>query len=315
MTRSLSFITTSLGILVLVFAAGCPSERQTGGTGTEEGTQAETPAHDGPITVKDAGLSTPESVLYDAQTDMYLVSNINGSPLDVDGNGFISRLKPDGTVSDLKWIDGEAEGVTLNAPKGLALLGDTLYVADIDTVRMFDRKSGSPKGEVALEGATFVNDLASADGGVWATDSGLTPAFKPSGSDAVYWIDGDTHAVKAVAKSEDLGHPNGLLVSGDKVWVVTFGTGAIYELGTDGKKVEEHKLPNGQLDGIVAVGDGTVLISSWGAKAVYRGQPGGPYEAVIENVESPADIGWDSKRHRVLIPLFNGNAVHIEAVD
>ncbi|HSN57605.1 MAG TPA: hypothetical protein VLT32_23245, partial [Candidatus Sulfomarinibacteraceae bacterium] len=59
------------------------------------------------------GFATPESVLHEPVSDVYLVSNINGSPTGVDGNGFISRLAPDGAVLELKWIDGEAEGVTL----------------------------------------------------------------------------------------------------------------------------------------------------------------------------------------------------------
>src|SRR5205823_1591551 len=69
------------------------------------------------------GLSAPESVLHDAQADVYLVSNINGSPFAKDDNGFISRLSPSGEVMELKWIDGSRRDVELNAPKGLALLG------------------------------------------------------------------------------------------------------------------------------------------------------------------------------------------------
>lgn len=85
--------------------------------------------------VEVTGFSTPESVVHDAVDDVYLVSNINGEPLAEDGNGFISRVTPDGEVEALRWIDGEADGVELNAPKGMAVLGDTLYVADIDCVR------------------------------------------------------------------------------------------------------------------------------------------------------------------------------------
>jgi hypothetical protein len=40
--------------------------------------------------------------------------------------------------------------VVLNAPKGLALSADTLFVADIDHVRLFDRVSGAPKGHIKV---------------------------------------------------------------------------------------------------------------------------------------------------------------------
>ncbi|MGH2397863.1 MAG: ATP-binding protein, partial [bacterium] len=93
-------------------------------------------------TIVEGGFQTPESVLYDTRADVYLVSNINGKPTDTDGNGFISRVSPAGKVLALKWIDGTKQGVTLNAPKGTAISGTTLYVADITAVRMFDRSTG-----------------------------------------------------------------------------------------------------------------------------------------------------------------------------
>ena len=71
---------------------------------------------------------TPESVLHDPAQDIYFVSNINGSPTAKDNNGFISRVRPDGAVENLKFIEGGHGGVTLNAPKGLAIRGDTLWV-------------------------------------------------------------------------------------------------------------------------------------------------------------------------------------------
>ena len=76
------------------------------------------------MVVRDVGFSTPESVIHDPLTDRYLVSNINGSPLETDDNGFISLVADDGTVLNLKWIDGATDSVTLNAPKGMAVVGD-----------------------------------------------------------------------------------------------------------------------------------------------------------------------------------------------
>ena len=45
------------------------------------------------------GISTPESVLYDAAADRYLVSNINGKPVDADNNGYITEISGDGKVT------------------------------------------------------------------------------------------------------------------------------------------------------------------------------------------------------------------------
>jgi len=44
------------------------------------------------------GFAAPESAFYDAGTNAVFVSSINGQILDKDGNGYISRLSPDGKV-------------------------------------------------------------------------------------------------------------------------------------------------------------------------------------------------------------------------
>ncbi len=159
---------------------------------------------------KYTGLATPESVLYDADNDRYLVSNINGKPTDKDNNGFISVLSPDGQVTTLKWIEGGKNKVKLDGPKGLALAKGVLYVSDISVVRLFDAKTGAPKGEVAIPGATFLNDLAAGpDGKIYVSDSGMKPGaggdFEGTGTDAVYAI--DKGKAKAIAKGKDLERP------------------------------------------------------------------------------------------------------------
>ena len=256
------------------------------------------------------GLATPESVLYDAQTDTYLVSNINGAPLDKDNNGYITELSPDGKVVNAKLIEGGKNKVTLNAPKGSALKDGVLYVADIDTVRMFDRKTGAPKGEVALKGATFANDVAlGPDGNLYVSDSGLNAKFEGTGTDAIWVISGKKPAAKALIKSKDLHGPNGLLVTKDAIHTVCFGAIELLTYDLKGKKVgEATKLPNGGLDGLVMVGD-ELLITSWGGKAIYRGKLGGEFKEAFGELEAPADIGFDTKRNRVLVPRFQGNAV------
>lgn len=283
--------------------------------GKDAGTAAAKPA---PAPVKPAaavtfkdGIATPESVLYDAETDTYLVSNINGSPLDKDNNGYITELSPDGSVVNAKLIEGGQKKVTLNAPKGSALKDGILYVADIDTVRLFDRKTGEPKGEVALKGATFANDVAAGpDGKIYVSDSGLNAKFESTGTDAIWVITpGKKPTAKAFVKSKDLHGPNGLVVTKDAVHVVTFGAPEILTFDLKGKKVgEPTKVPNGALDGFQAIGD-ELFVSSWATKTIYRGKLGGEFKEAFTELEAPADFGFDSKRNRLLVPRFQGNAV------
>lgn len=260
-----------------------------------------------PIVVKDAGLKTPESVLYVPDEDVYLVSNINGGPTDVDGNGFISKVSPDGKVLELKWLDGEKPDVDLDAPKGLAIAGDVLYVSDIKWVRLFDRKTGKAKGKVGVGGATFLNDIspAASGKGVYISDSGMKfgkNGAEGTNSDAVFLV--ANMQAKAVKRDKSMGWPNGLLADENGTWVISYKANELYYLTKDGKKEKAQNLPKGSLDGIVKANDGSVLVSSWEAKAIYQGKPGTEFKEVLSGIESPADIGYDSKRHRVLIPLF-----------
>jgi sugar lactone lactonase YvrE len=266
-----------------------------------------------PVVVKDAGFLAPESVLYDADQDLYFVSNVNGNPLDKDGNGFIAKVSPEGKVMDLKFIAGGQKGVALDAPKGMAIVGDLLYVTDITWVRIFDRKTGAAKGKLFVQGATFLNDIAAdADGKLYLTDTGWKAGekdFESTGTDAVFVIDPKVVMPKKVLADPKLGNPNGVVASKDGVWIVT-ASGELFSL-QDGKKAQTTKLPNGGLDGLVALADGTFLASSWAASAVYHGKPGGEFKVIIDNTKSPADIGYDTKRHRLLMPQMMENTVRL----
>jgi hypothetical protein len=263
------------------------------------------------------GFSTPESVLYDAEQDVYFVSNINGSPLDADDNGYISRINAETHEVEARWIDGEKEDVTLGAPKGMAITGDTLWVTDITVVRKFDRKTGAPLGEVAIDGTTFLNDpTAGADGSVFVSDSGMKAGpegFAPSATDAIYRIAPDGKVEKLIS-GDDLARPNGLVATDAGVWAVTFGGNELFMVA-DGAKSSAVQLPGSSLDGLVLLEGGDVLVSSWDAKSIYRGPVAGPFEAVITDVNAPADIGFDTKRNLVLIPLFTDNKVALHPLN
>jgi len=264
------------------------------------------------IAVAGVGFSTPESVLHETSSDVYLVSNINGAPTESDGNGFISRLSPQGEVLELKWIDGAADGVTLDAPKGMAATEGMLWVADIDCVRMFDLGTGEPAGEACIEGATFLNDLAPhPDGsGVLLTDSGLDETFAPTGSDAVYHVTSEGYA--AVIEDPEFGAPNGIAATPEgAVLVVTFMSGQVFNVTGMNSKEEILAVEGGQFDGLEVLGDGRILISNWATSCVHLLDTEGNLTCAMPDLESPADIGFDAERGHVLVPLFNANEVRI----
>jgi len=261
------------------------------------------------IVVGDVAYSTPESVEYYAAEDVYLVTNINGSPFAADGNGFISKVKPDGDIVDLKWIDGTKEGVKLNAPKGAAIIGNSLFVADINQVHIFELPDGKQKTSITIQGSTFLNGITPGAGNdVYVTDSGYNDGFTPSGTDAIYqvWANGK---YEAIVKDKEMGHPNGILSDGSKLIVVTFGTGQVFSIDAAGKKTALPTPPQGGLDGLLKLKDGRFLISSWGGSAIYVLNTDNTFSVLMDSLDAPADLGFDTKRNLVLVPLFKQNKV------
>lgn len=261
-------------------------------------------------------LQTPESVLHDPEQDVYFISNINGQPLEADGNGFISRVEAANGTMQAKWIDGERDGVDLDAPKGMGIVGDELWVTDITRIRRFDRRTGQPRGEIPIPNSSFLNDIAVSGDAAIVSDTGMRAGaggFEPSGTEAIYRVQSSGN-VERLASGEMLGKPNGIAASGDAIWVVTFGTNELYQL-SDGRKTNVTTLPEGSLDGLVALSGGDVIVSSWDASAVYRGRPGGTFAPLLENIDAPADIGFDEKRNLLLVPHFNENRVSFHRLD
>ena len=141
-----------------------------------------------PFTV--SGFTAPESVRYDASSDLYLVSSMGSLTNNNDNDGYISQVAPDGTMLNKMFIAGGRAGVTLNAPKGMAIVGNTLYIADINTLRLFNRVTGMFIRNIPIPGGSFLNDIAAAsDGSVYVSNTGIDPTtFAPNGTDAIYKV-------------------------------------------------------------------------------------------------------------------------------
>jgi hypothetical protein len=301
-------------VTVLAFAPSAWAEVPPASTAAHEAI-AETAKHESPVNIKINGFSRPESVLHDAKRDVYLVSNITNGPRDFDNTGFISRVAPSGQILDLKWIAGGVNGVTLNAPKGSTIANDTLYVADIDTLRKFDARTGKPVGNIFVPGATFLNDVASdRHGNVYVTDIGFTtvPVFGPSGTDAIHKITAEDKLSVFASGNSLLNHPNGIAVlPNGKLRVVTYdpfnGTKELFTIDKRGFKSDVITLPTGLLDGLVLLDHGA-LVSSWvdfsnaTAGIIYLVKNDGTITEVAKGFQNASDIGFDYKRNRILIP-------------
>lgn len=279
---------------------------------------ASPPPSRGTITVARVGFAGPENVVYDSAADLFIVSNVNGDPAAKDGNGFLSRVGPDGRVIDLKWIEGGRNGAILDAPKGLALRGDTLAVADVGAVRFFDRLSGRPLGTVALPGVVM-NDVAFADdGSVYVTDTGPDRGAAPPDTtkdlDAVWHVTGTR--VDTVARGLRLDRPDGLVIRNGRLLVATFGGQRIERI--DARNAQPNwasatavrVLPGGKVDGLRRLHDGSLAVTSWDTKSVYQ-LDGSRLHTLASGVQTPAGIAEDTRRHRLGITSMNGDEMLI----
>ena len=251
-------------------------------------------------------LQAPEAVRWDFDQNVWFVANINGDPFGKDNNGFIARLTADGKVDSLKFIAGGRGGVTLNAPKGMAVVGDTIWIADIDAVRGFNKRTGAAAASVRVPGAKFLNDItAGPDGTLYITDSGFGPKFSHPGPDRIYQI--KNRKATVAFESKDLAGPNGITFMEDALLIAPFMGTNLVSWSPGEKAVRQIGTGPGQQDGIEILPDNRLLVTSWADSSLFIVEDG-KSTRVAYPVPSPADIGFDGKS-RVAVPLLMENRV------
>ena len=254
-----------------------------------------------------SNFEVPESFVSDPETGIYYVSNIKGGPLDKDGNGYISKISANGNIAVQKFIGGKADGVVLNAPKGLLVMGSELWTTDIDVVRVFNKRTGSLIRVIDASplGAKFLNDIAyDGERGVYVSDMLGDQILKMD-------IRSD-NKLTIFKKGSELGNPNGLVFNPENknLMVVTFKSGEIFEIDAAGTRIVLQKGLS-SLDGIDYDSQGNLYVSSFDKGEIYKIPSYGRGELTIfqKNLTTPADISCDRKRNDLLVPSFKGNTV------
>ncbi len=243
----------------------------------------------------DTLLRTPESVIYDEEREFIYVSNVNENPWEKDGNGFISRIDKEGHIVDLFWVGG------LDGPKGMAIVDEMLYVADIDALIIINMVTGEIAQRIEIEGAVNLNDVTcDARGKVYLSDSG--------GGKVYGYIDGKVDEVVSALE----GRPNGLRVLNDQLLILNSTTSDLIKFGLTDAQQNEVTKGLGHGDGVMETNvEGSYVLSDWQGQLFHFSEKGGLVnlqDSREEGVNS-ADLWFIKETSMMVVPTFFDNRV------
>lgn len=241
-------------------------------------------------------LMTNESVLFDEATGTIYVSNIIGqNPQEKDGNGSIGIISADGKIVNASWVTG------LNAPKGMGISNGKLYVTDIDELVEIDIATAKISNKWKVDGAQFLNDVATHEGKVYFTDMN-------TGKIHGY----ENGAISTI--SEGHANINGIAIGNDGTVYGLDGSGLI-KLDWDGnKEIMDSTVTGG--DGLVVLGDGQFVASRWQGEIYFVNDSTATLMLDTKAMESnTADIGFNPSEKIIYVPTFFKNKVAAYKLD
>ncbi len=242
----------------------------------------------------DTTFTGSESALYDAGKNVIYVSCGNTNASAKDGDGFIAVVHPDGTVENMAWTTG------LNAPKGMAMMNNSLYVTDIDEMVQIDLSSGKITNKYPVKNAEFLNDAA--------TD-GSYVYFSDMRQNKVYRLQNGEYELVAenVPKINGLESYKGTLYGLNEEGLIKFDNNGGYEILTDAVKGG---------DGLVILDDDTFIASRWAGEIYFI--DGDQVTKIVDTSpekSNTADIGYIPDKKMIIVPTFLKNEVAAYQLD
>jgi len=247
-----------------------------------------------------SSLAVPECAAVDAASGNVYISNIDApkegpdNRYNTDDNrGFITRLKPGGELSRMRWVQSEVNA-PINSIKGLCVLRGVIYACDVDHVRRISTETGQALEPICIHGAEFLNDAATDGKYVYVSDSN---------TDKIHRLDGDEYVDIPAPKN-----PNGIAFSGGRMYVVSWAAHEIYEVDMDGISsprpmgLADHFAG---LDGVEILADGTFMVSDQKQNRIALVSADFKrVRTLVEVAGGPADFGVDPIRGMLYVPLI-----------
>lgn len=242
------------------------------------------------LATKGGALNGPESIAWDSEAKHFLVSNTLGNS--------IVTMTPEGKY-------GAFIKKGLNAPRGIAIWNKKLYVADENTLKIFDPATGKLISSIPIPAAKMLNDVALDKSGlVYLTDTG---------KDCIYLVSPDSAKVETI-KSPLLKAPNGIIydMPRDQMFIVGFSKRSpILSLNTKDRNITIFMDSiYSDLDGIAIDDLGRIYISSWSEDMIFMiPQEQNRFIAQYKDIPNAADILYYLPNNELIVPQFNKNKV------
>lgn len=245
------------------------------------------------------GFSSPESVII--KDENVYVSNVGKKlePSKKDGDGFISLLDKKGNIKELNFISA------LDAPKGMGIVDNTLYIADIDTLKGFDLTSKKKVFSLSFKETKFLNDIS--------IKNAKTLYISSSDKDLIYEVDLEKKVYK---KFVDFKAANGLYYENNTLFAVELGSsskamldgkGKLYSINLENKTLNSLSSYEGVLDGVQKVGN-KIYVSDWinfknsGVIRIYDLKTKEESVLGTKSLSGAADFVIDKKSMKLYIP-------------
>ena len=235
-------------------------------------------------------ISFPESAAFDTVSNRYFISNQgSGTIVQVDSNWNYSYFS-----------------TGLTTPKGLKILGDTLFVAaSTDALLGFDLNTGERIVNVQFPGQVDLNDIeADTAGNIYVSDPQGNQVHKLRLSDL-----SPSTIVTGITMANGLLFDevhNRLLVcqwiQNSPISAIDLETYSVTPVVNDGLDL---------LDGLTEDNEGNIYVSSFGMDNIYKYDANlhSPPEVASENHIDPGDIFYNKRDDILVVPNVNGNSV------
>ena len=198
----------------------------------------------------------------------------------------------------------------LNAPKGMAIKGNTVYVADVDRVVLFNLENGSKTDEIDFGDSTLsLNDVFFLDEHtllVSVINKHKLFALNISSKEILNLLDKDVEGANGLCKNET------------KMYVCGFSSkeknkGSVYEYDLISNTMCVFQKDLGHLDGIRLYGN-KLIVSDWGGdynhgKLWEISLTSREAKVLYENPILKSPSGFDLKGNTLIVPCLDSGEI------